>query len=65
MCSHVQVRKTDQSKMQEKDSFPHFTELIVKAAHKIVAESQEKLNLKQVRGLPLRVWPGMGLTVYA
>ncbi|PIL30949.1 hypothetical protein GSI_07118 [Ganoderma sinense ZZ0214-1] len=48
VCSHVQVRKTEQTKMQEKDSFPHFTELVVKTAHKIVTESQEKLSLKQV-----------------
>ena len=62
VCSHVQVRKTEQNKIQEKDSFPHFTELIVKTACKIVAESQEKLNLKQVRALPPRICREMGLT---
>ena len=51
--------------MQEKDCFPHFTDLVVKTACKIATESQVKLNLKQVRAPALRIYPRTSLTLDA
>ncbi|TBU34906.1 Spc7 kinetochore protein-domain-containing protein [Dichomitus squalens] len=48
ICAQVQVQKTEQAKTKEKDSFPNFTELIVRTAHRLISESQEKLNLREV-----------------
>ena len=62
ICPQVQVRKTEQAKLKEKDSFPHFTELIVKTARKLIAESQEKLSLKQVRTFSLSNFLGPSST---
>ena len=47
--SQVQIQRTEQSKLKERDPFPAFTELTVKTARSLVADSKEQLGLKQVR----------------
>ena len=51
-CPHVRVTKSTQTKLKERDSFPHFTSLIVKTAQALITETREKLDLKQVRSSP-------------
>ena len=48
ICSQIKVVKTEQSKLKERDSFPAFTELIIRTARSLVTDAQEKLTLKQV-----------------
>ena len=49
ICPQVRVTMHTQAKLKERDSFPHFTALIVRTAQALISETQEKLNLKQVR----------------
>ncbi|KAI0735508.1 Spc7 kinetochore protein-domain-containing protein [Earliella scabrosa] len=48
VCPHVRVTKSTQTKLKERDSFPHFTSLIVKTAQALITEAHEKLDLKQI-----------------
>ncbi|CDO75877.1 hypothetical protein BN946_scf184672.g10 [Trametes cinnabarina] len=42
------ITRTKQAKLKERDAFPHFTDLIVRTARTLIADSDEKLELKQV-----------------
>ncbi|RPD81656.1 hypothetical protein L226DRAFT_555808 [Lentinus tigrinus ALCF2SS1-7] len=48
ICPQVRVTMHTQAKLKERDSFPHFTVLIVKTAQALISESQQKLQLKQI-----------------
>lgn len=43
------IMRTKQAKLKERDAFPHFTDLIIRTARSLLTESDEKLEIKQVR----------------
>ena len=49
LLAQATVTRTKQSKLKERDAFPQVTELIVRTAQSLIAECNEKLEIKQVR----------------
>ncbi|EIW64941.1 uncharacterized protein TRAVEDRAFT_68623 [Trametes versicolor FP-101664 SS1] len=48
VLSQATIVRTKQSRLKERDAFPQFTDLVVKTAGVLLAERNEKLEIKQV-----------------
>ncbi|OJT06038.1 Kinetochore protein spc7 [Trametes pubescens] len=48
VLSQATIMRTKQSRLKERDAFPQFTDLVVKTAGALLAERNEKLEIKQV-----------------